>query len=115
MANVKKELIYAVGADNGVAGEPISANTANTFYLPMQREQGMGLCVIGGSTEAKIVLKAGTEYKKTLGDNTVSVPAGKAVIIPLFDSARYKIGKGEHSGCMAFTTTAALTVIPFVI
>ncbi len=115
MADIKKNLIYAAGADNGATGDKITTAEGNTYYIPMKREQSMGLAVLGGTNAAKIALKAGTEYKKSLGDNTIDVAAGKAVVIPLYDSARYKIGKGEHAGCIAFTTTAAVDVIPFVI
>ncbi len=114
MADIKKEYIYAVGADNGASGEIINATAGNTYYVPMQREQGMGLAVISDSG-ATLTLKAGTEYKKSLGDNVISLPAGKGVVIPLYDSARYKIGKGDHAGSFAFTTSAAVDVIPFVI
>lgn len=115
MADVKKEYIYAVGKDNGASGDAISAAASDTYYIPMKREQSMGLVVIGGTAAAKITLKAGTEYKKSLGDNSIDVAAGKVVVIPLYDSARYKIGKGDYAGCIAFTTTAAVDVIPFVI
>lgn len=115
MADIKKDLIYAAGTDNGAVGDKITTASGNTYYIPMKREQSMGLVVVGGTGAAKITLKAGTEYKKSLGDNTIDVAAGKAVVIPLCDSARYKIGKGDYAGCIAFTTTAAVDVIPFVI
>ena len=115
MAHIKKEVSSAAGKDNGAAGDKITTAASNTYYVPMKREQSMGLAVIGGTAAAKITLKAGTEYKKSLGDNSIDVAAGKVVVIPLCDSARYKIGKGEHAGCIAFTTTAAVDVIPFVI
>ena len=116
MADVKKEYIYAVGKDNGASGDAISAAASDTYYIPMKREQSMGLVVTNaGSSSANIVLKAGTEYKKSLGDNTIAVANGKTVVIPLYDSARYKIGSGAHAGSFAFTVSAALTVVPFVI
>ena len=115
MAETKKALIYAAGMDNGATGDIITTNATDTFLVPMKREQSMGLAIVGGSSAAKITLKAGTEYKKSLGDNTIDIPASKAVVIPLYDSARYKIGTGDNAGCIAFTTTAAVSVIPFVI
>ena len=115
MADVKKDPIYASGKDNGAAGDKIAAAAGSTYYIPMKREQSMGLALIGGSAASKVTLKAGTEYKKSLGDNVVDVAAGKAVIVPLYDSARYKIGKGDNAGCFAFTVSAAVDVIPFVI
>lgn len=116
MADIKKDLIYAAGTDNGAAGDKITTASGNTYYIPMKREQSMGLVVTNaGSSSANIVLKAGTEYKKSLGDNTIAVANGKTVVIPLYDSARYKIGSGEHAGTFAFTVSAALTVVPFVI
>ena len=57
MADVKKEYIYAAGKDNGASGDAISAAASNTYYIPMKREQSMGLAVIGGTAAAKITLQ----------------------------------------------------------
>ncbi len=116
MADVKKDFIYAVGMDGGASGQAISATTGNTYLIPMKREQGMGLVVInGGSSSVNVTVKAGTEYKKSLGDNVVAVAAGEVAVIPLFDSARYLIGNGENAGCCAITVSGAVSIVPFVI
>ena len=92
--------------------EIVESAAAGTIPCNSGKDNRMAVLVINADDEAvKFTVKApasGGGVRSSLGDLEVSVDAGDQTLIPLFDTARFKVLSGTDSDKILFTLTDAL-------
>lgn len=104
--------VIDVSGGSYVTADTIAASEATGSIPCGGKDNRMAVLVINGDDEAvKVTINApasGGGVRSSLGDLPVEIAAGKKTLIPLFDTARFKVLSGEGKGSILFTLTDTL-------
>lgn len=110
MADMIVSVLNVSGGSN-VTADTIAASAATGAVPCGGKDNKLAVLVMNGDDEnIKVTIKAPTSgggVRSSLGDLPVEIAAGKKTLIPLFDTARYKVLSGADKDRILFTLTDA--------